>query len=243
MRSSTESDYNGAIRVETPLKVLVVDDEVENLELVERSLFPKFDVQGCPDPNRALDAIREQSFAVVISDHRMPGMTGVELLSQVSAIAPDCVRILLTAYADLDTALDAVNRGRVSAILRKPMDAITLPTELDRVLSHYRLVIENRALNQELAQRNKELADAKHMLELDLDARSKELLEANQRLEQMAVRDGLTGLYNHRYFQDRCAEEVIAAIDGGHPISLIFVDVDHFSPTTTPTVTPRVTSC
>ena len=112
--------------------VVALDDETANLEFVARTLRGHFDVRIFTDPDAALSALREGPVAIVVSDQRMPQMTGVEFLSRASQVAPDSVRMLITAYADLGVAIDAVNRSHVSAILCKPVDAETLLKEVER---------------------------------------------------------------------------------------------------------------
>jgi len=67
-----------------------------------------------------------RSIGVLLTDERMPGMTGTQLAEHVAAAHPDVIRMLVTAYSDLDTALDAINRGHVHQFLRKPWDATEL---------------------------------------------------------------------------------------------------------------------
>ncbi|MGH7336032.1 MAG: diguanylate cyclase [Myxococcota bacterium] len=217
-----------AEKASAAVALMAVDDEVENLELIERTLFSNFDVRTFTSAKRALEALATQPYSAILSDHRMPEMTGVEFLTRASELAPETVRILLTAYADLATALDAVNRGRVSAILKKPVDVLELGSEVERCLAFSRLLAHNRALSRDLTQRNEELSQAKRLLEADLGERTQDLLKLNKKLEVLSVTDGLTGLYNHRYFQERCRHEVLGSLRHGYPTSLVFCDVDHF---------------
>lgn len=96
--------------------VLLVDDEANILNALAR-LFLDRDVRVLRAGNgeEALGIVRREPVAVVVSDNLMPGMRGVELLSRVRDLSPDTVRVLLTGYADLPTAIEAINRGRCSA--------------------------------------------------------------------------------------------------------------------------------
>ena len=158
----------------------------------------------------------------------MPGMNGVEFLGKAAISDPDAARILLTAYADLRITLDAVNNSRVSAILTKPIEVMVLTAEVDRCIAYRNLFLLNRSLTYDLARSNQELTVAKKLLETDLDVRTQELMAANRRLEELAIHDGLTGLHNHRHFQERLEQEIAGALRHGHPVSLIFCDLDHF---------------
>ncbi|MBK8481029.1 MAG: diguanylate cyclase [Proteobacteria bacterium] len=208
--------------------IMVVDDEHENLALLERTLALRYEVQAFFSPQQALERLAHQRVDLIISDHRMPHMTGVEFLSRACQAAPETPRILLTGHADLETAMEAVNRGRVSGFLRKPIDADRLLGEVERCMGYARLCVENRRLTHDLARTNRELSEAKRLLELDLDARTRDLLDSRRKLEEMVTRDGLTGLFNHRYFQEAAQNHVAAAVRHGHPIALIFLDVDWF---------------
>lgn len=117
--------------------VLVVDDVVQNLELTERTLGMRFSCTCVATAEKALELVRASTYAAIVSDHKLPGMTGVELLAAAATIAPDTARILVTGYADLRTTLEAVNTARVAAILTKPVDPKRLLAEVESGVSHY----------------------------------------------------------------------------------------------------------
>jgi response regulator RpfG family c-di-GMP phosphodiesterase len=102
-------------------QILIVDDEVNILKSLKRLLRKKgYSVIICEKPEEALDIVRKGGISIIISDHRMPGMTGVELLQKARQIVPDVPRILLTGYADKSSAIDAINKGGVYRYLEKP---------------------------------------------------------------------------------------------------------------------------
>ena len=76
------------------------------------------------DPLRALERLAKEPVHIVVSDQRMPQMSGAELLTQVREMAPDCLRILLTGYSDLDAAVEALNSGGIFRYLTKPWDCL-----------------------------------------------------------------------------------------------------------------------
>jgi response regulator RpfG family c-di-GMP phosphodiesterase len=117
--------------------VLVVDDVRQNLELTERTLSAKLRCTCVLNAEEALELIRANVYAAIVSDHKLPGMTGVQLLAAAATIAPDTARILVTGYADLRTTLDAVNTARVAAILTKPVDPKRLLTEVEAGVAHF----------------------------------------------------------------------------------------------------------
>jgi response regulator RpfG family c-di-GMP phosphodiesterase len=106
-----------------PAKILLVDDEATILQVLKRYLRSKFDVTTATSGAEGLDAIRANpNLAVVVSDQRMPGMDGITFLEEVRRVAPETVRIILTADTDLEVAVQAVNRGQVFRFLSKPCD-------------------------------------------------------------------------------------------------------------------------
>ena len=107
---------------QTP-KVMFVDDEVGILQALRRNLHQSgWDMSFVDDPLQALDQLRDGHFDLVISDMKMPRMDGVELLSQVEKSSPDTIRIILTGQPDMESAIDAVNRGHIHSYLLKPVE-------------------------------------------------------------------------------------------------------------------------
>lgn len=128
-------------------RVLCVDDEPNVLAGLERTLYEQYEVTTATSGAAGLDTLeREGPFAVVISDMRMPEMDGAAFLSQVRQMAPDTVRILLTGYTELDSAIAAVNEGNIFRFLCKPCPADVLLTSLDAAVEQYRLVTAERDL-------------------------------------------------------------------------------------------------
>ncbi|HLP09052.1 MAG TPA: ATP-binding protein [Opitutaceae bacterium] len=129
--------------------VLFVDDEQPILEGLGRSLYPTpagWRLEFCADPRKALALVRERSFDAAVVDMAMPGMNGVELLSQIEAASPDTVRLMLTASGDYPTALAAVNEGRVFRFLAKPCGREELLHALELASRQYRLLTAERTL-------------------------------------------------------------------------------------------------
>jgi response regulator RpfG family c-di-GMP phosphodiesterase len=130
-------------------KILFVDDEPNVLQSIQRQLRKRFDLVTAEGGQEALRVLREQGpFAVIVSDMRMPGMTGVELLSQAKDLYPETVRLMLTGNADQETAMEAVNSGQIFRFLTKPCPQATFVTSLALALRQYRLVVAERELLQ-----------------------------------------------------------------------------------------------
>jgi two-component system response regulator HupR/HoxA len=130
--------------------VLVVDDEPRVLDALEAILAAEFRVLRAGDGETALRILGGEDPAVILTDHRMPGMTGVELLRRSQEIAPDAVRIVLTAYTDVDNLMDAINTGRIYHFIPKPWDPTELLMVVRRAAERFSLAQENTRLRDEL---------------------------------------------------------------------------------------------
>ena len=128
-------------------KILFVDDDPSILATYKRNLRKQFDIETAISGKEGLEVIDSQGpFAVVVSDLRMPGMDGIQFLDRVKELAPDSVRIMFTGYADLQTALDAVNRGTFFRFLIKPCPLDILSKALEAGITRYQLVTAERVL-------------------------------------------------------------------------------------------------
>jgi diguanylate cyclase (GGDEF)-like protein len=112
--------------------------------------------------------------------------------------------------------------------ISKPWDETQLLLGVENLLRQYRLAHENAQLIASLSAKNQALLEMNRELEAKIHERTHELAEANTRLAQLAVTDGLTGLYNHRHFHERLALEVERSQRSGLPLSLLMLDVDNF---------------
>jgi CheY-like chemotaxis protein len=131
--------------------VLFVDDEEKARKYFALALAGDFDVKTAGSAADALAVLAENAgrVAVIVSDQRMPETTGVELLKTVRERYPDIVRLLTTAYTDLEDAIEAINRGEILRYIQKPWDINTLKTELKHALNYFQLRRERDELLQE----------------------------------------------------------------------------------------------
>ncbi len=128
-------------------KILLVDDEPAFLTGYKLILPETLEADTAVGGERGLAAIRDHGpYAVVVSDMRMPGMTGVQFLAQVRQAAPDTVRIMLTGYSDVSAAMDAVNQGNIFRFLAKPCEQEVLSNAITSGLVQYRLVTSEKDL-------------------------------------------------------------------------------------------------
>jgi response regulator RpfG family c-di-GMP phosphodiesterase len=128
-------------------KILCVDDEANVLSALKRQLRHDFDVSVAEDARKGMAILlRDGPFPIVMSDMRMPVIDGVSFLSKVREKSPDSVRVLLTGYADLDSAVGAVNRGQIFRFLTKPCQREDLLSALSEAVEQYRLKMAEREL-------------------------------------------------------------------------------------------------
>ena len=144
-----------------PEKILLVDDEVNILDSFRRQLHGRFKVTTAEGPAKAQKIFREQGpYAVVVSDMKMPGMDGAELLAWVREQSPSTVRIILTGYSEMDNAIKAINEGQIFRFLTKPCEPAALMRTLVDAIRQYRLEIsEQQLLEQTLSGSIKVLTD------------------------------------------------------------------------------------
>ncbi|HXG02938.1 MAG TPA: sigma-54 dependent transcriptional regulator [Candidatus Binatia bacterium] len=148
--------------------VLIVDDEPRVLDSLEAILAADFRVLRAGGGEEALAVLRaEPDVAVILTDHRMPGMTGVELLRRSQDVAPDAIRIVLTAYTDVDSLMEAINTGRIYHFIAKPWEPQGVAQVVRRAVERWELARDNERLRDEL--------------ELALNAARREAAEARDR--------------------------------------------------------------
>ena len=134
-------------------KILLVDDDSNILDGYRRSLSNEFLMETALGGTEALALATDKGpYAVVISDMRMPGMDGIQLLSQIKAVSPDTIRVMLTGNADMETAINAINEGSIFRFLNKPCSKEVMARTITAALVQYRLVTaEKQLLEQTLS--------------------------------------------------------------------------------------------
>jgi len=130
--------------------VLVTDDEIDNLQLFRRTLRQNYNVYLANSGFEALEILKNNKVDMVISDHKMPGMDGVELMKKSLLYAPDAIRILITAYTDSISLMTAINEGKIHRYIRKPWNPNDLLNVLEASFEVYQLNIDNQSLALEL---------------------------------------------------------------------------------------------
>lgn len=147
-------------------KILFVDDDPINVESFALSFKDEYNIFTAFSGEEALEIFkREPGISVVLSDQRMDAMTGVELLSNIYAINPETVRIIITGYIDVSDIIDAVNRGHIYQYVLKPWDIVQLRLILEQATQTWRLTMENHQLAKALRDKNKLLQDTNFHLQ------------------------------------------------------------------------------
>jgi diguanylate cyclase (GGDEF)-like protein len=201
----------GGNRVKEKIKILIADDEeiIRNL-LVEHLTDEGFTAVAVPSGEAALEIFRDDHDHLVITDIRMGGMSGVQLLEEVKKLDEDALVIIITSHASLDTAISTLRSGAYDYIF-KPFEDLNQVTEVvTRAMDKIELIYQNRQLIENLEQSNLRME------------------ESNELLMELAIRDGLTGLFNHRHFKEVLETELTRAARYKRPLCLIMMDVDHF---------------
>lgn len=143
-------------------KILIVDDETANLRLLERLFRGKYEVFAAASGTEALELLEMHDIALIISDQRMPGLTGIEFLKLASGMRPQTVRIMLTGYTDAEALVEAINTGVLYKYVTKPWSNEELQLTAKRALQHYETIKAQRQLqlqNERLCARLQTLRD------------------------------------------------------------------------------------
>ena len=162
-----------------PATVLCVDDEPHILSALRRLFRPTgIRLLTADSGVQALAVLSQEPVDAVISDMRMPGMSGAELLEQVCSGWPDTMRLLLTGYADMHSTVAAINQGRIFRYVSKPWQDGELLQALDQALEHRRLIREQARLLALTARQNTELLALNQSLEQKVQARTEDVRRA-----------------------------------------------------------------
>jgi class 3 adenylate cyclase len=200
--------------------VLLVDDEPRVLDSLEALLGMEHRVLRAEKPETALHALATEPVAVVVSDQRMPGMAGTELLARSRDVAPDTVRILLTAFTDTEALVEAINAAGIYHFVHKPWDPTELRLLITGAVERHRLVRERERLVGDLGARNREL-------EQTLDS----LRAARADVErEVAIRTQLQRYVSPRLADSALAEGTLLASSGvWRSATVLFADIRGFT--------------
>ncbi|MGB0932092.1 MAG: response regulator, partial [Chitinophagales bacterium] len=154
--------------IDTPSKnynILYVDDERQNLVSFRATFRKHYNIYSAQSGENAIDILRKNKIDLIISDQRMPKMTGVQLFEKVLPEFPDAIRMVLTGYSDVQAIIDAINKGQVYYYITKPWKHDELKLIIDKALESYELRMQNKILSVE-----------KEELQLETERQAKENL-------------------------------------------------------------------
>lgn len=134
------------------LGLLYVDDEINNLNSFKAAFRRDFNIYTASSAKEGRKILDTCEIGVIITDQRMPGMTGIEFLESIIPVYPDTIRILLTGFSDINAVMDAINRGQVYKYLVKPWQNDELKMYIENALEIYHLRKENKELARKLHQ-------------------------------------------------------------------------------------------
>jgi response regulator RpfG family c-di-GMP phosphodiesterase len=200
--------------VDAASRVLYVDDEPALCRAFMRIFREdtRLEVQAVGSPEEALTLLGREAFDVIVSDLRMPGMSGIELLAHARRRAPDMRRMLVSGYADFESALDAINEVGVDRLLTKPWQNDEVRSAVQAAVQLSRLERENVRVNEELRRRTSELERINQHLDALVEERTSNLLDGL--VSALDLRDSETQWHSRRVglYARRLAREM--GIDG-----------------------------
>ena len=167
--------------------ILFVDDEESILKTIKRLfLDDDYRIITANSGQAALDLINGgERPSVVVSDQRMPQMGGAEFLAKAKEKLPNSIRMVLTGYADVNAAVDAINLGGIYRYILKPWNDDDLKLSIKEAVERFDLVAQNRRLTEELKEKNSQLSDWNKSLEEKVEERTRELQEALGKNQQL----------------------------------------------------------
>jgi len=193
------------------IKVLVADDEESIRDILADVLGDDgYDIIEAQDGQEALELCHKLDIHIVLTDIRMPKLTGLELLEKIKKEKPGVEVIIMTSHASIASAQSAIRNGAYDYLV-KPFESLDVISDVvSRAVETLQLNKKNQSFVEELKEKNEEL------------------IETNSSLKELAVKDGLTGLYNVRYFSEAIKNSVALSKRNDWCCSLLFIDVDHF---------------
>lgn len=213
--------------------VLVIDDEKQVVKTIGRVLKKEgIRFSAAQSAEEALSEIqdRQEPFSLIISDQRMPGMTGARFFEKVKNQSPDTVRFLLTGYSDMDALIEAVNRGAIHRYIKKPWNTDQLVSSINEGLEQYEEALENKRLLTQTKRQNAKLYKFNMELKQKTETHEETLSKLDREIEKLRNSDqpGTQKVDTDKKEYD--AEKVAAYLkdhDMGHPevLNMLFHDL------------------
>jgi diguanylate cyclase (GGDEF)-like protein len=208
--------------------LLVVDDEPHILFTLSALLSHEFEVLTADSGEAAKVTFAQRPIDMILSDQRMAGISGVQLLEWVRQHSPKTMRLLMTGFAELEDAVDAINRGKVYRYLFKPWRGEELLQTLRDASRTFRMERQNEQLVEELQRLTLELEQRVRDRTRELETTNRELQQKNLMLENLALTDPLTSLPNRRAMDHLVEVEIRRRARYPKALALGLIDADHF---------------
>lgn len=160
--------------------ILIVDDDVSNVNALKRALRREYNVLSATNGEDALAVMGQNEVDLIIADHRMPGMTGIELLERTLQKYPSVVRVILTSYTDEKLLMDAINRVHAHGFLPKPWEPEEIHSIVEKCIASYREDQQKELVEEKQEQLGKDMEDEGKTREQLVE----ELLELRRRVAE-----------------------------------------------------------
>ena len=213
---------------ENKCSLLLVDDEPAILESLTQTLNKEYDVVSAASAEEALQVLKHCKIDIILSDQRLPGISGVQFLEIVRKHHPRAVRLLMTGFAEFENLMQAVNNGQVFRFLIKPWRMDDLMGTLRDAARMFRAEQQRQQLLDELSGVNQRLEKAVRERTLELEEANRQLQQRNQMLEKLALTDTLTLLPNRRAIEQILQTEIRRRARYPNSLTLGLIDLDHF---------------
>jgi len=139
--------------------LLVIDDEPEITKGLKRHFRKQYQVLMAQNANEAYEYLKENNVQVILSDQRMPGITGTQFFKRIKDEFPEAIRIIITGYSDITSVIDAINEGNVFYYVSKPWEPDHINQVIHQAFERYWLIFGNKALMDQLSRTNSELKE------------------------------------------------------------------------------------
>ncbi|RPJ62170.1 MAG: sigma-54-dependent Fis family transcriptional regulator [Acidobacteria bacterium] len=169
-------------------EILIVDDEPANLQKLKRTFLTDYTVHEAKTGDEALLILKERPVVAIVTDQRMPGMSGVNLLRQAREVRPDSIRIILTGFTEVEYLMDAINQGQVHRYITKPWEPVALKEALRQEIERWQLRKENERLSEELRLANEQLEKENFRLRQEIESlepAGKQLVYESQEMREL----------------------------------------------------------
>lgn len=208
-------------------RVLIIDDELHIGRILFEALIENYDCQTAASAEEGLEILRNNPFSLVISDINMKGLTGLEMVPGILAVAPDTVVIIMSGAQTMESAVGALRVGAFDYLM-KPFDLRLVEAAIRRGVEHHRLRVSKRQYEMHLEDKVQERTAVLLATTRQLESEIAERNRAEERLNYLSYHDLLTELPNRVLFQDRLGQALSKAKRENQLIAVLLLSIDRF---------------